>query len=132
MPDDAVLFEEIVQNDAIAEFLQVGDIDDYGFGALGTITFGDVRRNLLAIGDDPVDDTAGSMVLNGAEMIGQSIAGGFAGLGHEIGDVDARRFGFGDSAGDFGNEQVRKYAGIERTRAQKNQVRVVNGLHRFW
>src|SRR5216684_6685832 len=129
--DDAVLFEEIVQNDAISELLQVRDIDDHGLGALGTITLGDFRGDRLTIGDDPVDEAARSVALNSAEMIGQSVAGGFAGLGHEIGDVDARRLGFGDGAGDFRDEQIGKNAGVERTGAKKNQVRALNGLDRF-
>jgi len=129
--DDAVLIEQIVQNDAIAELLQVRDIDHDGLGALGTIPFGDFWGDLLAIGDDPIDDAAGSMALNGAEMIGQSVAGGFARLGHEIRDVDARRLGFGYGAGDFRDEQIGKDAGVERTGAKKNQVGVLNGLDRF-
>src|SRR5712664_3586928 len=129
--DDAVLFEEIVQNDAVSELRQVRDIDDHGLSALGTITLGDFRRDRLAIGDDPVDEAARSVVLNGAEMIGQRVTGSFARLSHEIGDVDARCFGFGDGTGDFRDEQIRKNAGVERTWAQKNQVGILNGLDCF-
>src|SRR6267378_6498022 len=129
--DDAVLFEEIVQNDAISELLQVRDIDDHGLSALGTITLGDFRGDRLAIGDDPVDEAARSVLLNGSEMIGQRVTGSFARLSHEIGDVDARCFGFGDGAGDFRDEQIRKNAGVERTWAQKNQVGILNGLDCF-
>src|SRR5260370_3193268 len=129
--DDAVLFEEIVQNDAISELLQVRDIDDHGLSALGTITLGDFRRDRLAIGDDPVDEAARSVVLNGAEMIGQRVTGSFARLSHEIGDVDARRLGFGDGAGDFRDKQITRNAGVERTWAQKNQVGILNGLDCF-
>src|SRR6266481_2359874 len=78
--DDAVLFEEIVQNNAIAELLQVRDIDDDGFGALRAVALGDFGGNRLAIGDDPVDDAVRGVASNGAEMIGQSVAGGFARL----------------------------------------------------
>src|SRR6266403_184934 len=115
--DDAVLFEEIVQNDAISELLQVRDIDDHGLGALGTITLGDFRRDRLTIGDDPVDEAARSVVLNGAEMIGQRVTGSFARLSH--------------GTGDFRDEQIRKNAGVERTWAQKNQVGILNGLDCF-
>src|SRR5260370_1651389 len=129
--DDAVLFKEIVQNDAIAELLQVGDIDRDWLSALRAVALGDVGGNRLAIGDDAVDDAARSVALNSAEVIGQSVAGGFARLGHEIGDVDPRRLGFGDGAGDFRDEQIGKNAGVQRTGAKKNQVRALNGLDRF-
>ena len=126
-----MLFEEIVQNDAIAELLQVRDIHHNRLGALRTIPLGDFRGDRMAIGDDPIDDAVGSMALNGSEMIGQSVTGGFAWLGHEIGDVDARCLGFGDGAGDFWDEQIGKNAGVERTGTKKNQVGILNGLDRF-
>src|SRR5260370_34363377 len=99
--DDAVLFEEIVQNDAISELLEVREIDDHGLGALGTITLGDFRRDRLAISDDPVDEAARSVALNGAEMIGQRVTGIFARLTHEIDDVDAKCSGIGADASEF-------------------------------
>src|SRR5258707_1417941 len=64
-------------------------------------------------------------------MIGKRIAGGFARLGHKIGDVDARRFGSGDGVGDLGNEQVGENAGVEGTRAEKNQIGLANGFDGF-
>ena len=68
------------------------------------------------------------MFLNRAEMIGERVAGGFPRLGHKIGDVHARGFGFGDGAGDFRNEQIREDAGVERTGAEENEVRLLDGL----
>ena len=99
--DDAVFFEEVVEDDADAELLELRKIDDYGFGALGAIAAGNVGRDWLAVGDDPIDDAARNVILDGAEMIGEGVAGGFAGLGHEIGDVNAGGFGPGDGVGDF-------------------------------
>src|SRR5713226_2487712 len=61
-------------------------------------------------------------------MIGKGVAGGFAWLGHQIGDVDAWSIGFGDGAGDFGDQQVRKNAGVERAGAKKNQVSLLDGF----
>ena len=71
------------------------------------------------------------MLANGAQMIGEGVAGGFAGLGHQIGDVDARRFGLGDGVGDFGDQQVGKNAGVERAGAEKNQIGFLDGFERF-
>ena len=129
--NDAVFFEEIIEHDAIAELLKIGDIDRDGLGALRAVAPGDFRGDRLAIGDDPIDDATGSVALNGGEMVRKGVAGRFAGLGHEIRDVDAGRFGFGDGVGDFRDEQVRKNTGVERTRAKEDQVGLLNGLDRF-
>src|SRR5216684_23828 len=99
--EDAVFLEEIVEDDAEAEFLEGGEVDGYRFGALGTVAAGYVGGDGLAIGDNPIDDAAGDVFLDGAEMVGEGVAGGFAGLGHQIGDVDARRFGFSNGGGNF-------------------------------
>ena len=61
-------------------------------------------------------------------MIGEGVAGGFAGLGHEIGDVHARGFGFGDGSGDFRDHQVRKNAGVERAGAKQDQVGLLDSF----
>jgi hypothetical protein len=120
--DDAVFFEKIVEDHAEAELLKYGEIDGDRLGALRAIAAGHVGRHRLAIGDDPVDHTVRNVFLDGAEMIGKSVAGGFAGLGHQIGDVDARGFGFGDGAGDFGNEEIRENAGIERAGPEEDEI----------
>ena len=131
VPNDRMLFEEIIEHDAIAELLQVGDVDRDGLGTFRAVALGDFRGDQLAIGDDPIDDAAGSVALNGGEMVRKGVAGRFPGLGHEIRDVDAGRFGFGDGVGDFRDEQVRKNTGVERTRAEENEVSFLNGLDRF-
>jgi len=101
--EDAVFLEEVVEDDAEAELLEGGEIDGHGFGALGAVAAGHVGGDGLAIGDDPIDDAAGDVFLDGAEMVGEGVAGGFTWLGHEIGDVDAGSFGFGDGGGNFGD-----------------------------
>src|SRR5579859_90425 len=64
-------------------------------------------------------------------MIGQGIAGGFAGLGHEISDVDARGGGLGNSLGNFRDEQIRKNTGVERAGTEQDEVGVLNSLKRL-
>ena len=71
------------------------------------------------------------MALDGAEMIGKGIAGGFAGLGHEVGDVSTRGLGLGDGGGDFRNEEIGKNTGIERAGAEKDEVRLSDGFDSF-
>ena len=80
--DDGVFFKEIIEDDAVAELLEGGEVDGHGFGALGAIAAGHFRRHRLAIGDDPIDDAAGDVFLDGAKMVGEGVPGGFAGLGH--------------------------------------------------
>jgi len=126
-----VFFDKVVENDAVAEFLQGVEIDCDGLGALGAIALGDLARYGLAIGDDPVDDTAGAVFANCIEMIGERVAGGFTGLRHEIGDVDTRGFRIGDGVGDFGYQQVGKDAGVKRAWAEEDKVGFANGFDGF-
>ena len=85
----------------------------------------------MAIGDDPIDDAARGVLADGAEMVGEGVAGSFARLGHEIGDVDARGVRFGDGGSDFWNEEIWEDAGVEGAGAEKNEVRLANGFDGF-
>ena len=128
---DAVFFDEVVEDDTIAELLECVEIDGDGLGALCAVALGDFARDGLAIGDDPVDDAAGGVLTNGFEVVGERVAGGFAGLGHEVGDVDARGFRIGDGVGDFGNQEVGKDAGVKRAGAEEDEVGFADGFDRF-
>jgi len=127
---DAVLFEQVVEDHTVAEFLEGIEVDGDGLGALGAIAFGDFARDGLAVGDDPVDHPAGGVLANGFEVVGQGVAGGFAGLCHEVRDVDARGFGIGNSVGDLGYQQVGKDARVERAGAQQNEIGFADGFDR--
>src|SRR5216684_4127799 len=126
--DDAVFLEEIVEDDAEAELLESGKIDGYRFGTLGAVAPGHLGRHGLAIGDDPIDDSARDVLLYRAKMIAKRVASGFARLSHQIGDIHARSLGSGDRAGDFRNQQVRENAGVERAGPEQNQVGLPDGF----
>ncbi len=126
--EDGVFLEKIVKDNAEAKPLEFGQIDRYRFSALGAVAPGHFGRNRLAIGNNPINDAMADVFLDGAEMIGESVAGSFAGLGHEIGDVHAGRLGLGDRAGDFGDQEIRKDAGVERTRTEEDQVGLLDGF----
>ena len=96
-----MFLEEIVEDDAEAELLEFGEIDGNGLGTLCAVSASDIGRNGLPVGDDPIDHSRTYVLLDGAEMVRECVAGSFAGLGHEIGNVHARSFGFGDGVGDF-------------------------------
>jgi hypothetical protein len=127
--DDAVFFEEVVEDDAETELLERREIDGHGLGALRAVATGDVGRDGLAIGNDPIDDAGLDVILDGTQMIGERVAGSFAGLGHEIGDVDARGFGFGDGGGDFRDQKIGQDACVERAGAEEDEVGVLDGFN---
>ncbi len=129
--DDGVLFQKVIEDDAETKLIQLGEIDDDWLGTLGEVALGGFRRDWLSIGDDPIDDAAWRVALDGAEMIGQRVTGGFAGLGHEIGDVYAGGFRTRDSPRDLGNKQSREDAGIERAGSEKNEVGMLDCVDRF-
>lgn len=126
--DDAVLFEEIVGDDANAELKEFFAIEADGSGVLGAIAAGDVGRNRFGVGDDDIDGATGNVMLDGAEMIAEGVAGGLTGLSHQISDVDARGFRMDDSAGNFRDQQIGNDAGVERTGAHEDEVGVFDGF----
>ena len=115
-----MFFEEVIEDDAEAELLEVREIDDHRLGALRTITASDIGGNKLPVGDDPIDHAIRNVFLDRAQMIREGVAGGFAGLGHEIGDIDARCFGFGDGIGDFRDQEIGQDAGVQRAGAKED------------
>src|SRR6266403_2627985 len=123
-----MLLEEIVEDDAEAELLESREIDGDRFGALSAIAPGYIGRDGAAISDDPIDNAMRDVLLNGAQMVREGVTGGFAGLRHQVGDIHARGARFGDSAGNFRNQQIRKNAGVERTGPEKNQVGFLDGF----
>jgi hypothetical protein len=102
--DDAMLFEEIIADDANAELEELVAVEAHGVGIFGAITARNVGRNGLGVGDDDINDATANMFLDGSKMITEGVVGGFARLGHQIGDVNAWRFGMDDGAGDFGDQ----------------------------
>ncbi len=71
------------------------------------------------------------MFLDDAEVIGKGVAGGFAWLGHQIGDIHARCPRLGDGGGNFRDQQIGKNAGVERAGAEENQVGLLDGFDSF-
>ena len=66
--------------------------------------------------------------LDGAQVVGEGIAGGFSGLGHEVGDVDARGFGMDYRGGDLRDQEIGEDAGVERAGAEEDKVGCANGV----
>ena len=112
--------------------MQGGLIDDYRFGALGGVAAGYRKGDGLVVGHHVVDYALGvfaeGVLLDGAEVVGQGVACGFAGLGHEVGDVHARGFGMDDGGGDFGDQEIGEDAGVEGARAEEDEVGGADGF----
>jgi hypothetical protein len=126
-----VLLEKVIEDDAVAKFLEGVKVYRDRLGALSAIAPGNIAGDGLAIGDDPVDDAPRGVLADRLEMVCERVSGGFAGLCHEIGDVDARSFGSGDGVGDFGNQKVGEDAGVERAWAEQDEVGFADGFEGF-
>lgn len=129
MADDAVFFKEIAGDETDFGFEDVAAIEENRFGAFGTVTAGNLRGDGFAIGDDSIEDVATGVILDGTKMVAESVVGGFARLGHEVGDVNARSSGTDDRVGDFGDKQIWNDAGIERTGAHEDEVSLLDGFN---
>jgi len=126
--DDAVLLEQIAGDEANFPTEDFVAVEADRFGALGAVTADDFWGSSFVIGDDSIDEATADVVLDGAEVIAESVVGGFAGLGHEIGDVDAGSFGTGDSASNFRNEEIGDDAGVERAGPHEDEVGLLDGF----
>lgn len=126
--DNAVLFEEIVSDDADTELQEFIAVETDGGGVFGAITTGDVGGNGLGVGDDDIDDGAADVLLDGTKMVAEGVVGGFARLGHKVGDVDARGFRMDDGTGNFGDQEIGNDAGIEGARAHEDEVGIFDGF----
>jgi hypothetical protein len=134
--DDAVFLEEMVEDHAYAQILDAIEVVGDGRGALGAIAARDFGRDGFAIGDHPIEEAARSvparnMALDGADVLAERIAGGFAGLGHEVGDVNASGFGVRNGVGNLRDEEIGNDAGVERARAEKDQIGFLDGFEGF-
>ena len=127
--DDAVLFEEIVGNDASAELEKFVAIEPNGFGIFRAIAAGDVGGNGFGVGDDHIDDLAADVLLDGANVIAECVMSGFGRLGHQVGDVHARGFRTHDGVGNFRNQQIGNNTGVKGTRAHEDKVSEFDGFN---
>ena len=101
--DDAVFLEEIAGEQFDVELRDIFSVELDLFGTFRAVTAGDFGGDGFAIGDDVIDEIFADVILNGPDVLAERVVSGFAGLGHEISDVDARSFGASDGAGNFGD-----------------------------
>jgi hypothetical protein len=124
--DDTVFLDKIAGEECDAEAGDFCGIEANLFGAFRAVTAGDFGRDGFAIGDDVVDEILADVLLNRADVFAERVMGGFAWLGHEIGNVDARGVGTSDGTGDLGDQEIREDARVERAGTHEDEVGIVN------
>ena len=128
VPDDAVFFQEIGSKQVNIPVEDLFAVEGNRFGAFGEVTRSDAGGDRFAIGDDSFNDAAGNVFLDGADMVAERVAGGFAWLGHEVGNVNAWSFRTDDGVSDLWDKQVGDDAGVERTGTHKDEVSLLDGF----
>lgn len=126
-----MLFEEFVHDAFEAEALDGFNVIFHGLGALLAIALDDGAARHAMIQDHPIENLLLGVFEDRADVIGGGEMRSFAGLGHEIADVDAFGAGSGDGFGDSGDEQIRNYAGKERAGAENDEIGVRDRLDIF-
>ena len=67
--EDAVLLEEVIENNAGAEFLENREIDGHRRGAFRAVAARHFRRDRLAVGDHPINHTGWHVFLNSTDVV---------------------------------------------------------------
>jgi len=129
--DDPVFFKEIVEQELDLELNEPIGVHHDRFCALSTITPRHFGSDRLTIGDNPIDDAFTHVLLDGAQMLTESVVRGFAGLSHEVGDIDARGFGAGDGLSNLRDEEIGDHAGVKRAGTHEDEVGLLNGVNGF-
>ena len=130
MTDDAVFLKEIAGEQLDAKAGDLLRIETNLLGTFSAIAARDFGGDGLAIGDDIVNEVLADVILNGANVFAECVVSGFAGLGHEIGDVNAGSFRTSNSVGNFRYQEIRKNAGVQGSWAHEDQVSVADRLER--
>ena len=128
MTDDAMFLDEIAGEEFDLKPGNLIGIEADLFGAFGAVATGNVEGDGFAVGDDVVDEIFPDVILDSANVFAKAVMGGFAGLGHEIGDIDAGNMGASDSPGDFRDQKIRENAGVKGAGAHEDEVGLLNGF----
>ena len=112
MPHDTVLLEQIVEQAAHTQALQVLDIHAHRFGAMPAVTSRHFWRDGLIAGNNPVDELSSRVFVNDAHVVGERKSFGLSRLGHQIRNENSRCGRFFDRLGDAGYQKVRQDAGV--------------------
>src|ERR1700722_2614297 len=128
---DFIVMQKIAGNVTNSHPLKFGKRRLDWLGALSSIPSQERRPDRLPIDDDKIKNVAPGVIVNGPDVIGNGIVLGFAGLGHQIRDVNAGGARSGDGVHNFFNQQIRNDAGVERAGANQDQIGFADGLQDF-
>ena len=102
--DDAVLFEEFIHDAFEAEALEDFDVIFHGQGVLFAIAIKDGTAGHAIIQDHPIENLLLSVLEDGADVVRRFEFRSFAGLRHQIADIDAFGARIGDRVGDASDQ----------------------------
>ncbi len=129
--EDLALVEEVAHDGFYAE-----GADAFKVGLDGLLAFGGILRE--GVGPDRagvdqgiVEDARTGVVEDLFDVFGGGEVEAFIGLGHEIADVDARRCGGSQGFRDAAYEKVADHGGVERARAEGDEVGGGDGVEGF-
>lgn len=128
--DDAVFFEQVVGHKLDLQFSNAFGVDANRLGTLRAVTLGNFLGDRSNISNNRIDHALLYVILDGANVLAEGVAGGFAGLSHEIGDVNAMGFGASDAFGNFRNQEIRNDAGVKRAGPHEDEVGLLDSLDR--
>ena len=114
-----MLLQKVGGDVAQAHTFQLGErgLDD--LGALGFVAAQDFGGCGRAIDYNAIEEARAGVFVDGANVVGDGIMLGLAGLRHQVGDIDACRAGVCDDFGDVFDQQVGNDAGVERAGADR-------------
>ena len=86
------------------------------------ITLQHSRIDVTIIGNDKIDDLVAGLLIDGLDVIGDGIVIRFPLLGHDVANIDFRRFTVSDSFDDIRDAQIGHDARIETPRPQNDGI----------
>lgn len=126
VPDDAILAQEIACHVPQSHGIELLERRLHWFGALLAITTQQAWLHRGAIDYGKIEKAIARVVIDGPNMIGDRVVLRFAGLRHQVGNVDARCPRLSNDLRDFLNQQIGDDARIERARPYEYQVSFSN------
>ena len=129
--DDPMFFKEIVEQELDLELTEPIGVHHDRFCILSAIAPRHFGRDGLTVGNNPIDDAFTHMLLDGAQMLTESVLSGFARLRHQIGNIDAWGLGAGNGMGNFRDQKIGNNAGVKRAGSHEDEVGILKCFNGF-
>src|SRR4029077_9445358 len=129
--DLAALLQQVGGEVGQSHSFELAERGPDNLGALFAIAAQHLRGSRSAIDHRRVKYPNAGVCVDGADVIGDGVALGLAGLRHEISNVNALGIRASDSFCDAFDQEIGNDAGVERAGADENQVCVVKRREHF-